>query len=422
MVASTTKITSGYDVAIIGGGIGGMAAARSLVRGDPKNARVTVYEMGRGPGGRSSTRKSREIPALRINHGAPFADICTLEGKKLVRELELMEFGGRRGHLDSSSGTFTPSVEDDDDDTIFVTGSNNEMANIASSLIENLAPSITTRYSSMIRSVSHTQSRWQLYDKSGSTLGSADYLIVAGSGIAHPRWTATFGGDPPLVTAAEEMNCLDDDDAILKETLHLIAKQTADPIIAVFFFCTGDSAKPWLDIGFHVGNLFGDNQYDTDNSIDDSGVLSRIVVQPIGEDGGCSVVLHSTIAFAQVNTGVYGSSSSAARVGDASSDSSREDFLIGKMLQALSDIPGMPTVDISNSAISNPLFHRWGNAFPTGEPIPEKLTFCASSRVGFCGDYTKTAARMGSVEAALLSGTYIGKRIVSDANGKLQIP
>ena len=107
-----------------------------------------------------------------------------------------------------------------------------------------------------------------------------------------------------------------------------------DQILAVFFFCTSDSAKPWLDIGFHVGNLFGDNQYDTDSRID-STVLSRIVVQHIGEDGGCSIVLHSAIAFARVSTGMYGSSSSATRIGDASSNSPREEFCIGEMLQAL---------------------------------------------------------------------------------------
>ena len=53
-----------------------------------------------------------------------------------------------------------------------------------------------------------------------------------------------------------------------------------------FFFCTSDQAKPCLDFGFHVGNLVGDNQHDTDSRIDDSGVLSRIFVQYIGEDFG----------------------------------------------------------------------------------------------------------------------------------------
>ena len=66
-------------------------------------------------------------------------------------------------------------------------------------------------------------------------LGSTDYLIVAGSGIAHPRWTDTFDCNPQLVTAAEEMNRLNEDHAILKDTLYLIVKQMVNPVLDVFF-------------------------------------------------------------------------------------------------------------------------------------------------------------------------------------------
>uniref|UniRef100_A0A7S2BBF6 Amine oxidase domain-containing protein n=1 Tax=Octactis speculum TaxID=3111310 RepID=A0A7S2BBF6_9STRA len=190
-------------------------------------------------------------------------------------------------------------------------------------------------------------------------------------------------------------------DEMLNDALASIALQEASPVLAVFFYCTGEAAAQWSDLRFNVGEL-------RDNS-----VLSKIIVQP-NEAKGCSVVLHSTTAFAQTNTGVYGSSSSAARVGDASSDSSREDTIIGKLLQALSEIPGMPTVAVAADNPNcgyGPLLHRWGNAFPNGNPLPEGLTLCPSSRVGFCGDYTETSARMGSIESALLSGTSVGVRI-----------
>jgi predicted NAD/FAD-dependent oxidoreductase len=32
---------------------------------------VTIFEMGRGAGGRMATRKTRDMPGLAINHGAP---------------------------------------------------------------------------------------------------------------------------------------------------------------------------------------------------------------------------------------------------------------------------------------------------------------------------------------------------------------
>jgi len=407
-LSTTTTPPSSYNVAIIGGGIAGCAAARSLTLHDPTNANVTVYEIGRGPGGRASTRRTRSIPGLCINHGAPYADVCSLEGKELVRDLGWREFTGRRGIVDSGSGVFAPCEEDED--VLCVTGANHEMSDLASSLLLNMP--ITTRYSSMIRSLSHTPSspngRWQLHDKAGTTLGSADYIIVAGSGIAHPRWTDTFGGEPPLVAVAKN----DVKDAVLDRALASIARQKADPILAVMFYCTGDTAARWLELGFHVANLHNNNNNNNND------ILSKIILQPNG-DAECAVVLHSTIEFARANTGVYGSTSSAARVGDASSDSTREDLLIARMMQALSDIPGMPTAETTEGegVVYGPLLHRWGNAVPIGEPLAGDLTFCEASGVGFCGDYTETEGRMGSVEAALLSGNAIGERIARLANG-----
>jgi len=262
MAATAATSTRAYDVAIIGGGIAGCAAARSVSLNDPGRASVTVYEIGRGAGGRASTRRTRSIPGLHINHGAPYADIRTVEGKKLVRDLKLAEFVGRHGTIDYSTGVFSLVGNDDDDDddddddgALFVTGSNNEMSNIASSLLTtSTSTSITTasgsiskckpiktRYSSMVRSLSRSDSRWHLYDKSGTTLGSADYLIVAGLGVAHPRWTDTFKGPPSLLAAADKMPHT----TALDRVLASIATQTADPVLALFLYCQGERAEKW---------------------------------------------------------------------------------------------------------------------------------------------------------------------------------
>jgi len=180
MAATAATSTRAYDVAIIGGGIAGCAAARSVSLNDPGRASVTVYEIGRGAGGRASTRRTRSIPGLHINHGAPYADIRTVEGKKLVRDLKLAEFFGRHRTIDSLTGIFSLDSNDDDDDhdddagVVFVTGSNNGMSNIASSLLttSTITSTITTascsinkykpikvRYSSMVRSLSRSNSR-----------------------------------------------------------------------------------------------------------------------------------------------------------------------------------------------------------------------------------------------------------------------
>ncbi len=199
-------------------------------------------------------------------------------------------------------------------------------------------------------------------------------------------------GRPPLVEAASSLN-----DPDLDKALSSIALQEALPVLAVFFACTGASAQAWLALEVRVAEIVG------------SAVLSKLIVQ--NTDDGCAVVLHSTVDFATSNTGVYGSSSSAARVGDASSDSSREDHIIATILAALQNVPNVPAIE---HCTYGPLLHRWGNAFPKGAPLPEAMMVCPSSRVAFCGDYTETAARMGSVESALLSGTSVGTKIAQE--------
>jgi predicted NAD/FAD-dependent oxidoreductase len=137
---------------------------------------ITIFEIGRGPGGRSSTRGTRALPYLKINHGAPFADIHTTEGRDLISMLPTQPFAGRRGVLDAATGDFMP-----DENGVYVTGSDGAMSNLAASLIAD-APSISLQFQSMIRGLTKSDGRWQLQDKTGETIGSADWLVVAGSG------------------------------------------------------------------------------------------------------------------------------------------------------------------------------------------------------------------------------------------------
>mmetsp|Transcript_38457 Transcript_38457/g.92072 ORF Transcript_38457/g.92072 Transcript_38457/m.92072 type:complete len:157 (+) Transcript_38457:110-580(+) len=79
---------------VLGGGIGGCSAVRYL---DTKS--LALVEMGRGLGGRSSTRMSRDDPRIAINHGAPSADIRTREGASIMKDLE------SHGYATKVSGT-----------------------------------------------------------------------------------------------------------------------------------------------------------------------------------------------------------------------------------------------------------------------------------------------------------------------------
>ena len=62
------------ELAIVGAGVAGCALAAQLRR-QGWSGSINLLEIGRGPGGRAATRRSRRDPALAINHGAPLFNI-----------------------------------------------------------------------------------------------------------------------------------------------------------------------------------------------------------------------------------------------------------------------------------------------------------------------------------------------------------
>ncbi|MFO7653581.1 MAG: FAD-dependent oxidoreductase [Candidatus Krumholzibacteriia bacterium] len=68
------------SIAVIGAGIAGLTCARGLVR---SGADVKVYDRGRGPGGRASTRRDG---THRFEHGAPFFQAAQREFMAQVAE------------------------------------------------------------------------------------------------------------------------------------------------------------------------------------------------------------------------------------------------------------------------------------------------------------------------------------------------
>jgi len=205
---------------------------------------------------------------------------------------------------------------------------------------------------------------------------------------------------PPLLEAAKNL-----EDSQLDASLNAIASQMASPLIAVFFVVSGPEAQKWLNLPFKVAKAEGSN------------ILGKIVVQRTGEESDeVAVVLHSSRDFAEKNTGVYGSSSSAKRVGGAKSDKGKEDELNAMMLEALAGIPQIP--EVPKDCKYGPLLHRWGNAFVVGKGLGRDISICRDAKVAFCGDYVETGAPLGTVECALLAGKQTGIRIVEEIKGR----
>ncbi|NBW62614.1 MAG: hypothetical protein EBR33_05355 [Synechococcaceae bacterium WB4_1_0192] len=90
---------------MIGAGVSGCSLAAALRRLGWGGS-LTLLEIGRGPGGRSATRRSRRDPALAINHGAPLFNITASPEPQLLEPLRrggwLQPFAGASHSLDAN--------------------------------------------------------------------------------------------------------------------------------------------------------------------------------------------------------------------------------------------------------------------------------------------------------------------------------
>ena len=210
------------------------AAAAAAIR--PPCFEVTLFDLGRGTGGRASSRGSRDQSGLAVDHGAPCFDAVTAPGLTLCASLvaagalhELDDAGGALGSLDAVTGAYRRGDADsagssegpglEEEDPLVLRGARRfrgspSMAALCESLkarsgaifrggtmVAALEPVPPLTEPSPLQAVAG----WRLAGSKGEALGTFDWVVVASSTPAHPRWSSVFGGPPPLVAAAEAL-------------------------------------------------------------------------------------------------------------------------------------------------------------------------------------------------------------------------
>jgi len=73
-----------YDLLIIGGGISACVFASQYLKNNIKK-RIALIEIGRGLGGRSSTRISKKYEGWKLNHGSPNFNISNTKNNLLLK-------------------------------------------------------------------------------------------------------------------------------------------------------------------------------------------------------------------------------------------------------------------------------------------------------------------------------------------------
>ena len=95
-----------YDLLIIGGGISACVFTSNYLKNNTTK-KVALIEIGRGLGGRSSTRISKRFKGWKLNHGAPNFNISNTNNNLLLKSYidELLE---------------NKFIKIDDSDTVFL--------------------------------------------------------------------------------------------------------------------------------------------------------------------------------------------------------------------------------------------------------------------------------------------------------------
>jgi predicted NAD/FAD-dependent oxidoreductase len=392
------------SLAVIGAGVSGCALIARL-RQLRYRGPIDLWETGRGPGGRASTRRSRRDSGLQIDHGAPLLNIGTTPPPALLEPLlahgHLVPWSGRIARLQGESRLQLDGSDALTEGELF--RGHGGMDRIGAGLLtlarEAGTPSVRTHFSTLVRALrSGPQGRWQLLDPAGTLLGESDWLVLSSTLLAHPRTGSLFGWPTvPLKEAAESLGDLQLDHALT--TIAGIRSEARSNLLVVL---DPTAALPWLTLPFRLLSF--------DAAAQQRWGLRRVSIQPLA-DQRCAVVAHSTNAFAADHLDVYGSQSAIATQLQLPPDSGREDTVIKALTELLDEAMTPFLGSPSGLQDADRQLMRWGAAFPVAPGLPLELTVCPDSKVGFCGDYVNGAG-FGRIEGALRSAEMLAERLM----------
>jgi hypothetical protein len=411
------------SIAVVGAGVGGCALIAALRRGGWRGP-ISLWESGRGPGGRTATRRSRQDAGLRIDHGAPLFNISgptppLLESLLAAGVIEPWQ--EPRARLDAAGQLHREDQRDPLGEGQLYRGVGGmdglcagllhlAQAAAAAERAAGGAPAgaFEAHYGVLIRHLAVTpDGRWQLLDRERQRLGEADWLVLAGTLLAHPRSRLLLAWDTvPLKEAAQSL-----DDPELQHGLAALASIRSEARSNLLLVAEGADAEVWRRCPFRLLRF--------DAAAEQRWRLSRLSIQPL-PDGRVAVVAHSSAIFAAEHLSVYGTRSSIARQLDRMPRQEEEKAVIEALSEALQDALAQ-WLEAGVVGRGERQLMRWGAAFPREPGLPQELLLCRRSRVGFCGDYV-AGVGFGRVEGAMRSGERLAALLLEPPGGEASTP
>ena len=376
-----------YDLIIIGGGISACVFASKYLRNNTTK-KIALIEIGRGLGGRSSTRISKRFKGWKLNHGAPNLNICNSKNDFLLKSYinELLE--NKLIKIDDSE--IVSLDEEANLETIekseFNRGINYHalfsMSHLSENIIElnNLRGNIDFYFETLIVDLKFNKNEWNLTSKNGDKF-KTKYLVCSTNLLSHKRSLKILKVDQIPLRKAIPKN----KDKKIDLLLNYLDKQLFIPRLTFLIYTNNN---------YSYKDFYSKKQryFYLKKSLENKYKFERVIFQ-LHENNKLGIVIHSkNIDF--INSYI---------------NTKDENLFKQKIFSNFNRL-------FTNNASVNQLtcneeisIMKWRASQPSGCAVPLSLQFCKKYRIGFCGDWFEGEG-FGRVEGAILSALMLEEK------------
>ncbi len=377
-----------YDLLIIGGGISACVFASRYLKNNITK-KVALIEIGRGLGGRSSTRISKRFKGWKLNHGAPNFNISNSKNNLLLKNYidELME--NKFIKIDDSEIFFLNEYSNLE--TIkkseFSCGVNylslDSMSQLSQKIIEsnNLKGKIDFYFETLIVDLKFNDNEWVLTSKNGEKFKSK-YLICTTNLLLHNRSLKILNINQIPLRKAIPLN----HDKKIDLLLNFLDKQSFIPRLTFLIYPQDN---------YSYKDFYSKKQryFYLKNNLENKYKFERIIFQLQDKDK-LGIVVHSkNMEF--INSYI-----------NAKDEEVFKQKIITNFNELFED----------NSVVNRLTFDekisimKWRASQPSGIAVPLSLQFSRKFRIGFCGDWFEGEG-FGRIEGSILSALILEEKI-----------
>jgi len=376
-----------YDLLIIGGGISACVFASKY--GNHSNSKIALVEVGRGLGGRSSTRISKRFKGWKLNHGAPNFNISNSKNNVLLESYidELMENkfikidDSELVSLDQESNL--EQIKESEFSRGFKYLSLFSMSQLSQNIIElnNFKRKIDFYFETLIVDLKFNNDKWILTSKNGDKFKSK-YLICSTNLLVNKRSLKILNTNQIPLRKAIPKNKDKNFDMLLKFS----EKQTFVPRLTFLIYTNENYC--YKDFYSKKNRFFYLN-----NDLENKYGFERIVFQ-LQDNNKLGIVIHSK------NMEFFNSYINAK---DEESLKKKIFEHFNALFEGNSSVNQL-TCDEEISIM------KWRASQPSGFKVPLSLQLIKKYRIGFCGDWFEGEG-FGRIEGSILSALILAEKI-----------